>query len=818
MKKLFILLFTFLTPVIILSQDFEFPNSPYNNASNQVKSSAPFNRERWFYEQRMYPQNSIPEDAYSKALQQRETLRQQNGFYFAPNTVSWFNIGPTPGYYFNYGNISGRIVTIKVDPNNPSTVYIGAAYGGIWKSTNAGLNWVPKTDFEASMSSGALAIDPVNSNIVYYGTGEATYSGASYYGRGLLKSTNGGDNWVNIKSGLPTSTYFSRIVIKPGNTSYLLAALGTSGLYRSTDAGLTWSSAVSGKCDDVVYSPDGSKVYIIGQGSGYKISTDGGATFTAGSFPVSLGQRNHIAICKAVPTVLYVSVYTGSVVNVYKSTDAGASFTQISVGTDFAGGQAWYDFYMHVSPINPDVAFVGTIDVWRTTNGNTFTNVTNGYSNGNVHVDNHNMEFHPTNANIVYAVSDGGVWYSSDQGTTWVNRNAGLTITQFYRMTSDPNNAAHLAGGTQDNGTQQTFSTINWTAGFGGDGGEVCFQPNNSNYMLGETQNNGVQRSVNNGTSWTGATTGLTGSGAWVSPIVAHPDSVEIFYTARQNVFKTTNMGASWFAISGAISGTVSVMDISKSNPSFMYLASGSVLYKSTDRGYTFASAGTGLPNKTITSVYVHPDSNLVCLVTMSGFGGNKVFKTINGGVNWFSINGDLPDSPVNDGMFYYPGHATNVILAATDIGVFMTNNNGVNWIELANGLPNTVAMHLDYNAAANKLRIGTHGRGTWEMSGTLIGITNYSSIVPDKFFMSQNYPNPFNPSTKITFGIKEAGFVTLKVYDMLGREVSSLVNKDLKAGTYDVTFSGANLTSGIYFYRLTAGKFSETKRLSFIK
>ncbi len=815
MRKLFYLLLFISSPLFLTAQEFR---SPYDNADEITKSSVPFNREKWFYEQRMYPESFIPEGAYEKAYRQREELRKQNGYYMAPTASYWTNIGPTPGYYFDYGNISGRVVTIKIDPINTNTIYIGAAYGGVWKSTNGGLNWTPKTDFEVTLSSGALAIDPVNTNIIYYGTGEATYSGASYSGKGLLKSTNGGNNWTNYKTGLPVSSYFSRIVIKPGNSNYLLAAIGTSGLVKSTDAGVTWTTAVSGRCDDVVFSPDGTKVYIIGSGSGYKISTDGGTTFTAGTFPVAMGTRNHIAICKAQPTVLYASVYTGGTIKVYKSTNSGTSFTQISAATNFEGGQAWYDFYMHVSPINPNVAFVGSIDVWRTTDGNTFLNVTNGYSGGNVHVDNHNMDFHPTNANILYCVNDGGVWYSSNQGTTWLNRNAGLSITQFYRMTSDPNNASHLAGGTQDNGTQRTKGTINWTAAFGGDGGEVCFHPKNSNYVLGETQNNGVRRSVNNGESWNGATSGLSGTGAWVAPLIAHPDSVEIFYTARQNIFKTTDMGASWFSISGAVfGGSVSQMAISRTKPKYIYAAYGSVFFRSTDGGYTFTNANTGLPSKTITSISVHPDSNLVCLVTMSSTTGNRVHKTTNGGVSWVSLTGNLPETAVDDGMFYYPGHSTNLIVVGTDVGVFTTTNNGTNWIEIATGLPNTIAMHLDYNQASGKLRVGTHGRGTWELNGP-IGITNYSEKIPDNFYLSQNYPNPFNPATRISFGVKETGFVSLKVFDMLGREVSNLVNKELKPGTYEVTFRGDNLTSGIYFYKLTAKNFTQTKRLSLIK
>ena len=816
MKKHYILLLMLLFPITIFAQDLNIPNNIYDKADEQTKTRKAFNRERWFFEQRMYPNNYIPDGAYEKAQNEKAQLMQNNGFLY-PNAY-WTNLGPTPGYYFSYGNISSRIVTVKFDPSNPSTIYIGAAFGGIWKSTDGGLNWVAKTDFEISLSSGALAIDPNNTSIIYYGTGEATYSGASYYGRGLLKSTNGGDNWVNYRNGLPSSTYFSRIAIKPGNSSFLLAALGTSGLYKSTDAGLNWTQVISGRCDDVIFTPDGTKAYTIGSGVQYQISTDGGNNFTAVTFTAGLGTRNHIALCKTFPSIMYVSKYSGSSITVYKSTDAGQTYSQISTGTDFSGSQAWYDFYMHVNPFNPNYAYVGSIDIWRTTNGGTFVNNTNGYSNGNVHVDQHNMDFHPTDSNTCIAVNDGGIWYSTNRGDTWVNRNAGLTLTQFYRMTSDPANSNHLAGGTQDNGTQRTTGALNWAAAFGGDGGEVCFQPQNTNYVLGETQNNGVYRSVNNGQSWTSSATGLSGTGAWVGPIVAHPDSVSIFYTARQQVFKSTNMGANWFAISSGISGTIREMAISKSNPNILFVTVGNAVYKSTNTGYTFVISTTGIPNKTITSINIHPDSSNVALVTQSGFGGNKIHKTTDGGASWFSINGDLPDSPVNDGMIYYPGYSTNIILAATDIGVFMTTNNGTNWTEIAQGLPNTVAMHMDYNPTSGKLRLGTHGRGTWELNGSLVGVTNYNTEIPGKYYLKQNFPNPFNPVTKISFGIVKQGFVTLKVFNMLGKEVETLVNKELKPGTYEATFRGDNLASGVYFYKLISNDFSETKRMMLVK
>lgn len=800
----------------LFSQDLMIENNPYDKADDYTKSKNSFNRERWFYEQRMYPNNFIPDDAYGKAVEQRNSLRTTNGFAF-DNAVTWTNIGPTPGYYFSYTNISGRITTVRYDPVNQNIVYLGAAFGGVWKSTNGGTNFSPISDNEVSMSSGSIFVDPANTNIVYYGTGEATYSGASYYGRGILKSTNGGTTWINYTSGLPSLTYCSRIVIRPGFSNQLFAAMGSSGLYRSTDAGVTWSQLISGRCDDIIFSPNGTNAYITGSGTGYRVSTDGGVTFTSNA-TLTMGTRNHIAICRNTPSVLYCAVYSGSTITTFKSTDSGVNFTQVAVGHNFNGGQAWYDFYMQVNPFDPNYAYVGAVDIWRTIDGGaSFQNITNGYAGGVVHVDEHNIDFNPVNSNELMAVNDGGVWKSTNRGTNWINLNAGLTLTQFYRIASDPSNVNHVMGGTQDNGTQRTLGTSNWAAAFGGDGGEVCFHSQNPQFILGETQNNGVQRSQNGGNGWQGATNGLSGSGAWVGPLLSHPTTAGIFYTARQQVFMTNDNGASWTAISSGTSGTIREMAISRTSPNTLYATSGSIVYKSTDGGSNFISVTTGLPGRTITSIYVHPDSSNVAVVTFSGFGAGKVYKTTNGGSLWNNISGNLPDSPVNDVLIYYPGISTSIYYAAMDIGVFFTNNYGATWTELADGLPNTVAMHLDYHQATNRLRIGTHGRGVWETSNP-VGLINYSNEVPAGFSLQQNFPNPFNPVTTIKYDILKEGFVKLAVYDILGRELKAIINQNQKAGTYTVQFDGSALSSGVYFYKIISDGFTETRKMMIVK
>ncbi|NOY07208.1 MAG: hypothetical protein GXO82_11380, partial [Chlorobi bacterium] len=724
MKRLFLstLVLVFLASVQYgRSQDISM--KPLLEAPGEVRASKAFQRELWFYSQRAWPDDRIPADAIERVAELRKTASFQKPASSPYSYSPWRSIGPSPGRYGTWGNISSRIPAIAVDPNHPGRLYIGAANGGVWRSDDDGAHWTPLTDHEVSTAMGAIAIDPDNSDVIYAATGEATYSGSSYGGMGILKSTNGGQTWTWLRNGLPLGAVISRIRIRPSNHDEIITAHGNSGIYLSTDAGNSWRRMYGPRTDDIFYHPLDDNILIASGPGGIIRSTDAGRTWRKFGTGVPNAKRTHVDICRRRPDVLYASTYgepKGAKVKVYKSNDGGMTWVQKGDSVNFKGNQAWYDFYVRAHPVDPDIAFVGTIEIFRTTDGGeTWQELSRGYSGGPVHVDQHFLEFHPDNPSVIYVGNDGGIYASSNLGESWRNLNRGLTLTQFYRIAADPQDPDHVLGGTQDNGTQQTFGDVVWGGAFGGDGGEVAFSKTDSKLILGETQNGGVMRSTDGGFSWKAARSGFTKSekAAWVAPIIPAPRGGSKFYHGRVSLYVTNNAGTLWKNVADSVFGKNVIHEMAiSSDEKFWYVTNNRTVKLSVDEGRTWMLISQGLPNRKITSIYTHPDSGKVVFVTLSGFGGEKVWRTAYKGTGWFSVSGNLPQVPAND-IVLDPDDPDRHWYVATDIGVFVTENAGKTWAELSTGLPNTVVLHLDYNRSGKLLRAGTHGRGVWEMA-----------------------------------------------------------------------------------------------------
>lgn len=817
----------------------------------------------WFHYQRSYPNNDIPFERYYAALEKTKTMGD------APQSaLNWLLTGPT--------NVGGRITAVAVDPANTNIIIAGTAAGGIFKTTNGGLNWSPKTDFKPGLAIGSLAMDPTNSNIIYCGTGEPNNGTDNYGGFGMLKSTDKGETWNLI--GLADSKVIAGVVVHPLKPTLLYAAVsgglyskGTNrGIYKSNNSGLNWTQVFfmndSTSAIDIAVDPqDTSRIYCAmmerlrgptfrkagGVSSGVFMSTNAGANWSrlGNGLPAAANNIGRICIAVAPSNPNYVYALYRRVSNpalvshdnvfegFYKSTNKGANWTKMpnSILPGEFSNFGWYFGLITIDPTDFNKVYVGDIDIYRTTNGGTaWTNVTEAYSGtfDMQHPDQHALWVNPANANHMINGNDGGIFTTTNGGVNW-SKKYDLPISQFYASTIDYLLPHRKYGGMQDNGTAgtQAGGTGNWEFFYGGDGFVTLVDYTNSNTIYAESQFGNIGRSTDGGNFFTDITNGLDLSRTnWHTPFILDNVDPNILYFGSYRLYRTTNKGNSWTAISPDLTrgpngrlGTITC--ISSAVPTGNTQR---VLYVGTDDWKVSVSTNTGsswtdvtgnLPQRYVTDVLADKRNPAVAYVTLSGYnlddGNAHIFRTTNYGANWTDISSNMPDIPVNSIIIDY--NRDSVLYVGTDAGVFYTRNLGGSWSVLGTGMPNAPVFDLNFHQPTQKLVAGTHGRSIWELDVTVLPVKQISTVVGD-YKLHQNYPNPFNPKTKIIFDIKKSGFVTLKVFDISGREITTLVSGVKLPGSYEAEFDGAGLASGAYFYRIEAGDYKEVKKMLLIK
>jgi photosystem II stability/assembly factor-like uncharacterized protein len=350
-----------ITGILLIAVSAAFAQQLDQTARPKEDDDRQEDRLEWFYSQRRYPSTTIPPgarrnailqlqriDVAARAQRQQARAAAQGNMPFALTTDSsnWTMIGPKPTDP-GTSSTAGRVNAIAIDPRDNNVIYIGAAEGGVWKTIDGGINWAPLTDDQPSLANGSIALDPQNPDIVYVGTGEENFAGDSYYGAGILKSTDGGNTWTNI-AGPFVRDMIGAIAVHPTRSEVLVCA-SQLGIWRSGDAGNTWTRVVSGAAGiSVVFDPtNGDSVWAtLGAVSGNSRngvyhSTDAGLTWTlsngtgTGTLPATGMGRMELAMAPSSPSTMYLQVgpstpNSGPLFGIYKTGRTTHRFTSTS--------------------------------------------------------------------------------------------------------------------------------------------------------------------------------------------------------------------------------------------------------------------------------------------------------------------------------------------------------------------------------------------------------------------------------------------------------------------------------------------------------
>ena len=687
-----------------------------------------FQRWYWSMEQRTWPSGERPDPAVH--LEAMEQVRAQRTSRSGERDAAiWEPLGPVEWTSSSYNPGNGRVNTIALDPSNPEVIYVGTPASGLWRSMDDGDSWEALFTDLPSMGVSGIVVHPTGPDTIYIATGDG--DGSDTYSAGVLKSIDHGASWqstgLNWSLAQTRTTRALRMHPQDHNTLYCAAS---SGIYRTVDSGETWQQLGAGSFRDLEFRP-GDPTIVYACTDRFYRSTQSGTAFTTAGITGLPGQsevgRMAIATSPANPLLVYVLCSNeddNSFLGLYRSLDGGSTFTlrsdspnifSYSDDGDESGGQAWYDMALAVDPIDPDIVYVGGINVWKSIHGGNAWEIISHWTYpsaiGYTHADIHSLDI--LNGRL-FCGSDGGIHVTDDAGGHWEDRSQGLDITQFYRLGGSELAPDLIMAGAQDNGSYR-YGNGPWVHVYGADGMEAAVDSEDPSILYASYQKGGLMRSDNNGADWTGIGENVDDEGPWVTPFELDRTQAGRIVAGFRNVWATDDRGENWYPLTfWDEDASVRCLAIAPSDDNVVYAARNDRIERTLNAGMDWEDILPGLPDLSPTSIAVDPANPLHLWITFSGaMQGQKVHESFNGGFAWTNRSANLPNVPANS-VAVQPGSAGSLYLG-TDMGVYYTDDNLVGWEPYGIGMPNVVVSEVEVNVTAGKLRAATFGRGIWQ-------------------------------------------------------------------------------------------------------
>jgi hypothetical protein len=648
-----------------------------------------------------------------------------------PSLPLWRELGPwTVPNGQTYGasrvNVSGRIATIAIDPSNANHVLVGAANGGVWESFDKGTSWAPRTDYQATLTVGALAFDPVNPSVVYCGLGEGNWW--SWLGTGVLRSTDGGTTWTPRCTAPFVGQGFYDLVVDPHDHRRLFAAT-TGGLYVSTDRGQTWTQRRAVTTWSLSISSGAAGQVLAACSDGIWRSNDHGSSFASVAIPGAPGGFNRLAVAIAPsdPTIAYAwgagPPNTSSGPTPYLWRRSGRTWSAQTVPPSVATGQSWYDWFLAVSPDNADQIYCGAISAYRGTRSGTtwsWVDIATKSSGDSIHPDQHAIAIETGNPNLIYVGCDGGLYQSPDRGQTWTHKNNGLVITEFEYLAQKLGSSRWLMGGTQDNGTERWQGSPIWEHIADGDGGDCAVSRPSPNIAFHTFYGMSPQRSTSSGDwgTWSNITPPVPSgeSSLFYPPLETSASSGNTVAIGGGALYVSRDNGSTWTRLPFAGGGTATAMYIPDGDTVLVGLSNGQV-----QRTTWSGSAWSGLSALTtpragafVSDIGVDSSNASRIWVTYSTVGGGRVFLSTDGGSTFADRSAGLPNLSIT-AIALDPWNGNRAWVSAS-LGVYQTTDGGASWTGFASGLPNAYVGDLAFHQHSRVLRAGLRNRGAWEV------------------------------------------------------------------------------------------------------